>query len=139
MFDELINRTAKIDEQDFRLEILNALMRTPHRQVAPYLPLFRYVHGRDPLFFGRLAAWYFDNGSVLDIKQLFVAFMATSKFSDEYRDAGIALLQKLPPYQVERVLKMVKGHEESGIWIEGVSPSVPRSFRTAVEEYLHDR
>src|SRR5262249_1012804 len=64
MFEDLINRSAQASEQDFRLGILNALLRTPHREVEPYFPLFKYVHERDPLFFGHLAAWYYDNGSV---------------------------------------------------------------------------
>lgn len=139
MFDELINRTSKAREEDFRLAIINALLRTPHRKVAPYIPLFRYVHEKDPLFFGHLAAWYQEHGSVHDLKQLFIAFMSTSRFSDEYRDAGIAMLQELPPYQVERVLAMIKGHEEHDIFIQGVANSVPRSVRTAIEEYLRER
>lgn len=138
-FDELMRRTRNAPEQDFRLMILNALLRTPHREVSPHIPLFRHVHERDPLFFGPLAAWYFKNGSVHDLKQLFVAFMATSKFSEEYRNAGIAMLTELPPYQVERVIGLIKGHDENGKFVEGIAASVPRSVRTAVEDYLHER
>jgi hypothetical protein len=49
------------------------------------------------------------------------------------------MLHELPPFQVERVLGMVKGHREGKTFVEGVSPSVPRSMRTAIEEYLRDR
>ncbi len=139
LFEDLIRRNAKAGEQDFRLAILNALLRTPHREVEPYIVLFRFVYDRDPLFFGQLAFWYFDNGSVHDLKQLFIAFLATSKFSDEHRDAGLALLKKLPPYQVERVLTIVKGHRQGEKCIEGISASVPRSLRTAIEQYLRER
>jgi hypothetical protein len=139
MFDDLIKNTASSSEQDFRLAILNSLLRTPHREVAPFIPLFRYVHDRDPLFFGRLAAWYYDHGTVNDLKQLFIAFMATSKFSDDYRNSGIALMHRLAPYQVDRVLGMVKGHREKHTFVAGVSQSVPRSLRTAIEEYLRKR
>jgi len=96
MFEDLL-RTPISSEQDYRLSILNTLLRTPHRDVAPYIPLFQHVHENDPLFFGHLSAWYFDNGAVHDLKQLFVAFMVTSKFSDEYRDSGLSMLQKMPP------------------------------------------
>lgn len=137
-FDNLTSG-AYATEQDFRLAILNALLRTPHRNIEPHIQLFKFVHEKDPLFFGRLAAWYFDNGSVHDLKQLFIAFMATSRFSDEYRNAGLALLQNLPPYQVERVLGMVKGHVYQGKFVAGVAPSVPRSMRTAIEQYLTER
>lgn len=139
MFEELINRSANASEQDFRLIILNALLQSPHRQVAPYIPLFAHVHDRDPIFFAHLAVWYFEHGSVRDLKQLFVAFLATSRFSDEYRSAGLALLQKLPPFEVERVLGLIKGHNESGQRIEGISPSVPRSVKTTIEHYLKER
>jgi len=139
MFNDLITRTASSSEQDFRLAILNSMLRTPHREVAPFIPLFRHVHDRDPLFFGHLAAWYYDHGSVNDLKQLFIAFLVTSKFSDDYRNSGIALLQKLAPYQVDRVLGMVKGHQEGDAFVAGVSASVPRSLRTAIEEYLRQR
>lgn len=139
MFEELINRTAKASEQDFRLTILNSLLSTPHRQIAPFIPLFRYVHERDPLFFGHLGAWYFDNGSVRDLKQLFVAFLATSRFSDEFRSAGLAMIQKLAPYEVERVLGIIKGHNESGKHVDGIANSVPRSVKTTIECYLQER
>jgi hypothetical protein len=126
-------------EQDFRLAILNALLRTPHRNVEPHIPLFAFVSEKDPLFFARLATWYFDNGSVHDLKQLFIAFLVTSQFDDEHREAGLAMLQKLPPYQVERVLGMVKGHHEGDKFVKGIAPSVPRSLRTAIQQYLQDR
>ncbi|HEY9714753.1 MAG TPA: hypothetical protein V6C72_14895, partial [Chroococcales cyanobacterium] len=139
MFDELIARTTGASEQDFRLAIINALLCTPHRKIEPFIPLFRHVHDKDPLFFVRLAAWYFDNGSVHDLKQLFIAFLATSRFSDEFRQSGIVLLHKLPPFQVERVLTIVKGRQSGDKFVEGIAPSVPRSLRTAIEKYLRAR
>src|SRR5262249_2875989 len=126
-------------EQDYRLGILNSLLRTPHRDVTPVIPVFREVHERDPIFFGHLAAWYFDHGAVRDLKELFVAFMSTSAFTDEYSDAGLAMLEKLPPYQVARVLQIIKGQKQGKKFVPGIAPSVPRSFRTAVERYLRDR
>ncbi len=138
-FNALLDRVrGGMDEQDYRLTIMNVMLRTPHRDVSPYIPLFADVHERDPLFFIRLAAWYFDNGSVHDIKQLFIAFLAMSKFSDEFRDAGLALLEKLPPYQVERVTRIIKGHGTGEDYTAGLG-SVPRSFKTAVEQYLRQR
>ncbi len=139
MFEELITQSTKASEQDFRLIILNALLNTPHKQVAPYIPLFRYVHDRDPLFFGHLAAWYFDQGNVRDLKQLFVAFLSCSRFSDEFRSAGLAMLQKMAPYEVERVLGMIKGHKENGKHVAGIASSVPRSVKTTIEQYLRLR
>lgn len=134
-----MNNTQFASEQDYRLAMLNTLLRTPHRDVSAAVPLFKEVHERDPLFFGRLAAWYFDNGSVHDLKQLFIAILATSNFSDDYREAGLAMLEKLPPYQVERVVGFVKGRQVKGAYTAGVANTVPRSMRTAVANYLHDR
>ncbi len=138
MFDHLI-RNPIGSEQDYRLSILNTLLRTPHRDVAPHIPLFQHVHENDPLFFGHLAAWYFDNGSVHDLKQLFVAFMVTSKFSDEFRDTGLCMLEKMPPYQVERVVRVVKGHRTGKTFVPGIAGSVPRSLRSAIKHYLDGR
>jgi len=139
MFDNLIQLSRTASEQDFRLAILNAVICTPHRQIAPFIPLFNLVNERDPRFFGQLAVWYYRNGGVHDLKQLFIAYLATSKFSDEYREAGIALMQELPPYQVERVLGIVKGHTEGKAFVPGIAQSVPRCVRTGVEEYLRKR
>ena len=121
------------------MRILNSLLRTPHRDVLPLIPTYREVHDRDPLFFGHLAAWYFDKGVVKDLKELFVAFMSTSDFSEEYREAGLSMLEKLPPYQVERVHRMIKGQKSGDKFIAGIAASVPRSFRTAVKQYLGKR
>lgn len=139
MFEELIRESARSSEQDFRLAILNSLLKTPHRKLEPFIALFKHVHERDPLFFARLAAWYFDNGAVHDLRQLFIAYLVTSKFSEDDRDTGIAMLQKLPPYQVERVLYLIKGHEEGDKFVNGIAASIPRSLRTAIEEYLRER
>lgn len=138
-FEALLNRLrGGMAEQDYRLTIMNVMLRTPHRDVAPYIPLFAEVHERDPLFFVRLAAWYFENGTVHDVKQLFIAFLAVSKFSEDFREAGLALLEQLPPYQVERVTRMIKGHGEGDTFTPGLG-SVPRSYKTAVENYLRQR
>ncbi len=140
MFESLINQTANSSEQDFRLAILNSLLRTPHREIEPYIPLFRYVHDRDPLFFAHLAVWYFENGTVRDLKQLFVAFLAVSKFSDEFRSAGAAMLQKMAPFEVERVLSIIKGRKTNdGKNVSGIVDTVPRSVKTTIEHYLRER
>ncbi|HEY9786949.1 MAG TPA: hypothetical protein V6D17_16275 [Candidatus Obscuribacterales bacterium] len=138
MFEDLMPGRFS-SEQDFRLATLNALLRTPHRNVAPFIPLFRRVHDHDPRFFGHLAAWYFDHGTVHDLKQLFIAFMATSKYDEEWREAGLAMLQKLPPYQVERVIRLIKGYKDGENRVAGIVASPPRSLKTAVEQYLRKR
>lgn len=132
-------RLARATEEEFRLDILNALLRTPHGDISPYIEPFKFLHDRDPLFFVRLACWYNEHGTVHDLKQLFIAFLCTSKFSDEFRDCGLALMERLPPYQVQRVLYMIKGEDTGGAFRKGLGASVPRSFKTAVKAYLKRR
>ncbi len=132
-------RVAAWAEHEFRLEILNALLRTPHGVIEPYISPFRYIHDRDPLFFVRLAAWYFELGTVNDLKILFIAMLCTSRFSNDFREVGLAMLERLPPFQVERVLHTIKGHDTGSTFIKGLQLSVPRSFKTAVTHYLRDR
>jgi hypothetical protein len=85
MFDEQLLNSNFASEQDFRLAVLNSLLRTPHRNVTPFVPLFSRLQEKDPLFFSRLAAWYFDNGTVHDLKQLFIALLCISNFDESDR------------------------------------------------------
>ncbi len=139
MFDEQLLNSNFASEQDFRLAVLNSLLRTPHRNVTPFVPLFSRLQEKDPLFFSRLASWYFDNGTVHDLKQLFIALLCISNFDETDREAGLAMLQKLPPFQVERVLRMLKGYRSGETYMVGIAKSIPRSFRTAIEQYLRER
>lgn len=132
-------RASRLNEQDYRLEILNALLKTPHRKIEPYVPLFHEIHERDPLFFFQLACWYFDHGSVNDLKQLFIAYLFISRFSERFRQCAKQLMMRLPPFQVERVLWIIKGRNDPGNYVPGIATNVPRSFKTAVKEYLQER
>ncbi len=138
---DLLNekRQARVTEEEFRLDILNALIRTPHGDIEPYVEPFKFLHDRDPLFFVRLGCWYNEHGTVHDLKQLFIAFLCTSKFSDQFRECGLALLERLPPYQVQRVLYMIKGEDKGNTFQRGLGLSVPRSFKTTVKAYLKKR
>lgn len=139
-FTKLIADAKKLAETDSRLMILQALTQTPHRDLEPFIPLFRYVHDQDPLFFAHLAVWYIAHGTVRDLKQLFVAFLSTSTFSEDFREAGVTLLLAFAPFEVERVLGLVKGHEnDEGKWVPGISKTVPRCVRTGIEQYLRAR
>lgn len=95
-------------EQDMRLSLLNTLLTTPHRDLAALYPIHRDMIERDPRFYVRLAAWYGANGDVRDHREMFVCNLCLSKF-DGHRDVGLALLRKMPPYQVARVVDFIKG------------------------------
>src|SRR6185369_1753849 len=79
-------------EQDLRLDLMNTLLKTPHRQLDALAPLHAEVVRKDPLFYVRLAAWYSEHGDVRDHKEMFIITLALSEF-DGHRDAGLALLR----------------------------------------------
>lgn len=97
-----------MNEQDLRLALLNTLLTTPHRDLAALYPIHRDMIERDPRFYVRLAAWYSQNGDVRDHREMFVCNLCLSKF-EGHRDVGLALLRKMPPYQVARVVDFIKG------------------------------
>lgn len=115
-------------ERDLRLDMLNSLLTTPHRELARVADLHRQMIERDPLFYGHLAVWYFAEGDVRDHKEVFVSNLLAGALR-EHRGAGFVLLQKLPPYQVARVVDFLKRSRGT----------VPRSTRTAVVRYLRER
>src|SRR5438874_5988382 len=97
-------------EQDLRLDLLNTLLTTPHRQLDALQPLHAEMVRKDPLFYVRLAAWYGDHGEVRDHKEMFIITLVLSDFPG-HRDAGLAMLRALPPYQVVRVVDFVNGRK----------------------------
>ncbi len=112
-------------ERDVRLSLLNSLLTTPHRELTAVASLHDGMVKRDPLFYGHLAAWYFDHGDVRDHKEVFVASLLASSI-EEHRAAGAALLTRLPPYQIARVVDFMKKH----------LGKVPRSTRSATKQVL---
>jgi len=97
-------------EQDLRLRLLNTLLTTPHRKLDETWPVHRDMVAGDPRFYVRLAAWYNDQGDVRDHKEMFVITLVLSDFPG-HRDAGLAMLRQMPPYQVARVLDFVHGRK----------------------------
>src|SRR3954452_3252286 len=99
-------------EQDLRLDLLNPLLTTPHRQLELIQPLHADMVKKDPLFYVRLAAWYNDHGEVRDHKEMFLITLVLSDF-EGHRDAGLAMLRALPPYQLVRVVDFIHGTKET--------------------------
>src|SRR5437763_16183184 len=111
-------------EKDLRLEILNSLLTTPHRELKKVAEVHAEMRELDPLFYAHLAVWYQRHGEVRDHKEVFLGNLLVSELPD-YRDAGYMLLQEFPPYQVARVVDFMK--RSIG--------RVPRSTRSAVRRY----
>ncbi len=141
-------------EQDQRLQILNTLLTTPHRDLAQTWPVHRDMVQRDPRFYVRLAAWYADHGDVRDHKELFIVALALSDFPG-HRDVGLALLRGMPPYEVARVVDFIHGRKKTrkarAEGAEAAAPAAPvveefglfrnppRALRTEVSRYLRER
>jgi hypothetical protein len=115
-------------ERDLRLDMLNSLLTTPHRQLEQVASLHRDLIQLDPLFYGHLAVWYQRYGDVRDHKEVFVSHLLVSDLP-EHRDAGYMLLQEFPPYEVARIVDFMKQHLHK----------MPRSARSAVTRYLRAR
>lgn len=115
-------------EHDLRLELLNSLLTTPHRELGKVAELHKMMVELDPIFYGHLAVWYQQNGDVRDHKEVFVGNLLTSGLT-EHRGAGFVMLQEFPPYQVARIVDFMKQHQQK----------LPRSARTAVKRYLQAR
>ncbi|HLO85431.1 MAG TPA: hypothetical protein VK203_10560 [Nostocaceae cyanobacterium] len=115
-------------ERDLRLELLNSLLTTPHRDLAKVAEFHKLIIELDPIFYGHLAVWYQNHGDVRDHKEVFLGHLLTSEVT-EHRNAGFVMLQEFPPYQVARIVDFMK--QQRG--------KVPRSARTAVRLYLQER
>ena len=99
-------------EQDLRLELLNSLLTTPHRELAKIRPVHQEMVAKDPRFYVRLSAWYADHGDVRDHKEMFIVTLILSEF-EGHRDVGLAMLRGLPPYEVVRVLDFIHGRKKT--------------------------
>ncbi len=142
---------ANTNEVDTRLNILNTLLTTPHRKLEGVYPVHAEMVRQDPLFYGRLAAWYNDTGDIRDHKECFVINLALSDF-EGHRDAGLAMLREMPPYQVTRVLDFIHGRKDQKttkkdkntpaqkvVENHGLFRNVPRSMKTELERYIRER
>jgi hypothetical protein len=147
-------------EQDLRLDILNTLLTTPHRELGKIWPVHRDLADLDPRFYVRLAAWYHDHGDVRDHKEMFIVALVLSGF-EGHREVGLALLRRLPPYQVIRVLDFIHGRKatrkvkaagapakDNGeaatsaptvVEEYGLFRNPPRALRTEILRYLRER
>jgi hypothetical protein len=99
-------------EQDLRLDLLNTLLKTPHRKLDELHPLHAEMVKKDPLFYVHLAAWYWEHGEVRDHKEMFAITLALSEF-EGHRDVGLAFVRRLPPYQLVRVIDFIHGWKET--------------------------
>ena len=72
--------TIKTDEISTRVAMFNSFMSCPHRDFAKIHEIHKDLSKKDPLFYARLASWYFKNGDIRDHQECFSAFLCTSEF-----------------------------------------------------------
>jgi len=124
-------------EQDLRVPLFNALLTSPHRDLDKLYPIHESIKKQDPLFYQQLASWYWDKGEIRDQKEIFIVGLSTSDF-EGHRDIGLALLRKLPPYQVRRVMDFIRNSIVPGKEC-GLGKNIPRSMKTEITRYLRER
>ena len=116
-------------ERDFRMNMVNSFLKTPHRQKELFTEMHKEFLNNDPYCYVHMAAWYSDTQSIRDHKELFAAHLIANDFDNEYRNVGLAMIREMPPYQIARVVKYVK--ENLG--------KVPTCLKTEVSSYLRER
>ena len=113
-------------EQDIRLQILNSLLDSTHRDIGRVVETHKTMIEQDPLFYGHLAVWAMENTDIRDHKEAFVATLMLSEFS-EHREAAYVLIQQFPPHQVVKIKNHVK---------KLFKRNPPRMMKSAVKTYL---
>lgn len=133
-------------EQSTRLNVLNSLLTCPHRGLESVWTVHDDMVRQDPRFYAHLAAWYANQGEVRDHKEVFCASLAVSDFPG-HRDVGLALIRKLPLYEVARVVDFISGRVRVVRAKDGkVTPqrsglfrNLPRSLKTEVTRILREK
>src|SRR4051812_26746589 len=121
---------------DYRLKILDNLLVTSHNNPDSIYPFHKEVIENDPLFYVKLAIFYSFGkdavGNVRDHTDMFTSCLIAHP-DPEFREVGLAILETLPPFQVERVINFVKGTKKDGKLVSGLGKNLPRSVRTTVQ------
>jgi len=143
MTTENTRESEAIEEVDIRVNILDTLLTCPHRKVnESVIDIHKTMDEQDPIFYAHLGAWAQNNTAVRDHKEVFIAKMFLSEFA-ENREAAYVLLQDLPPYQVNNVIDHIKGKSITSrngkIYEERFGKNLPRTFKSAVKQYLRTR
>jgi hypothetical protein len=125
-------------EQEVRSGFLSTLLTTPHRDLASLQRDHEIMIAQDPIFYVHLAAWYAEKGQVRDHKEMFVIMLCLSDF-EGHRDVGLALLRRLPPYEVARVVDYIKGSTTSKRQPKARQARLPRRRRRPRQAALPQR
>jgi hypothetical protein len=110
--------------------VISELTRSPHGDLAQYLPIGMKAAAEDPNFFGHLIAWNQGKGQIRDAKVALPVIALTATGEDaELRDNALAHIVSLDPRNLVRAVRFAKGQK-------GVRQRL--LYRT-VERYLRER
>ncbi len=118
-------------EKDVRIDVLNSILKTPHKDVANLINIHNECASVDPLFYTKLGIWYRNNGSVRDHSKLFAAGIITSSFP-ELRFVGEKLLEEFSPKDLNETINIAYDN------FNACKGSKRRRIRRAVSVYLND-
>lgn len=112
-------------------QIISELAKSPHGDLAQYLPLGRAAAEQDPEFLAHLIAWNHVKGQVRDSQVgMPVASISIAAFPAELRENSLAHLAMLGPRELLRAVRFA--------W-ETMGRSRISTLRDVVEQYLRQR
>lgn len=112
-------------------QIISELAKSPHGDLAQYLPLGRAAADQDPEFLAHLIAWNHVKGQVRDSQVgMPVASLSIAAFPGELRENSLAHLAMLGPRELLRAVRFA--------W-QTMGRSRISQLRDVVEKYLRQR
>src|ERR1700691_403394 len=114
-----------------RNKIIAELSRSPHGNLAEYIPLVREATKREPEFMAHLIAWDRKKGQVRDAKvALPVISLSVPGFAPEFVENSLAHLAMLNPRELLKAVRFVLKDMRT--------PGHMRQMRKLVESYLRE-
>lgn len=109
--------------------VISELTRSPHGDLAQYLPVGLKAAAEDPNFFAHLVAWNQVKGAIRDAKVALPVIALTATGTDiELRDNALAHIVSLDPRNLVRAVRFAKGQKVT-----------QRLLNRTVERYLRER
>jgi len=148
--------TPPQQEQDIRIQMLNAFLSCPHRDTEQIKGVHQTLASQDPVFYAHLACWYKRHGDIRDHMEVFTSLLSVDSYLDN-REVGLALFREMPVFLKRRVIgfikgkkiklrhktgskKKIKGKQIDEVQIEkkivGLFKNIPTSFKREIEQYL---
>jgi len=112
-------------------QIISELTRSPHGDLAQYVPVAQQAAAMDPEFLAHLISWNEQHGSIRDSKvALPVVSLSVQGFDEELKDNSLAHLALLDPRNLVRAVEFAK---------QVKIPGNGRALGRLVERYLRAR